>query len=184
MGRQPAPSEDRLRVAMTAGIDIARQRPYRLAPGLQRTIMPDKKHIAFSGRLAIIGFGSIGQGVLPLLLRHIDIRPDQITIVTAEPRGQEVAAEYGVRFVETALTRQNYRAVLEDRLGRDDFLLNVSVDVSSVALIELLPGKGGALSRHLHRTLARRLYRPRPSAVGALQLRAARERAGAARPGH
>src|SRR5436305_11398647 len=99
--------------------------------------MLDKKYTAFSGRLFIIGFGSIGQGVLPLLLRHIEMRPDQITIVTAELRGQEVATEYGVRFVETALTRENYRAVLENRLGPGDFLLNVSVDVSSVALIEL-----------------------------------------------
>ncbi len=99
--------------------------------------MLDKKHTAFPGRLVIVGFGSIGQGVLPLLLRHIEIRPDQITIITAEPRGNQVAAEYGVRFVETALTRDNYRTVLEPRLGRGDFLLNVSVDVSSVALIEL-----------------------------------------------
>jgi homospermidine synthase len=101
------------------------------------SVMPDKKHIAFSGRLVIVGFGSIGQGVLPLLLRHIDLRPDQITVITAEPRGAEVAAEYGVSFVETALTRENYRAVLDGCLGRGDFLLNVSVDVSSVALIEL-----------------------------------------------
>src|SRR6266851_4684831 len=103
--------------------------------------MPDVKHTAFSGRLVIVGFGSIGQGVLPLLLRHIDIHPDQITIVSAELRGREVAAEYGVGFVETALTRENYRAVLEDRLGSGDFLLNVSVDVSSVALIEFCRDK-------------------------------------------
>src|SRR5207248_8200411 len=68
---------------------------------------------------------------------HIEMRPQQITIVTAEPRGHEVAVEYGVRFVETALTRDNYRGVLEQWLGAGDFLLNVSVDVSSVALIEL-----------------------------------------------
>jgi len=99
--------------------------------------MLDKKHVAFPGRLVIVGFGSIGQGVLPLLLRHIEMDPGQVTIITAEPRGAQVAAEYGVRFVETALTRDNYRGVLEPSLGRGDFLLNVSVDVSSVALIEL-----------------------------------------------
>jgi len=104
--------------------------------------MPDTTHIAFSGRLVIVGFGSIGQGVLPLLLRHIDIRPDQIAVVTAELRGEEVAAEYGVRFVETALTPDNYRAVLDGWLGQGDFLLNLSVDVSSVALIELCREKG------------------------------------------
>jgi homospermidine synthase len=105
--------------------------------------MPDIKHTAFSGRLVIVGFGSIGQGVLPLLLRHIiDLRPDQIVIITAELRGLEVAEEYGVRFVETALTRDNYRAVLDPWLGAGDFLLNVSVDVSSVALIALCRDKG------------------------------------------
>jgi homospermidine synthase len=103
----------------------------------QRSIMSDTKHTAFSGRLVIIGFGSIGQGVLPLLLRHIEIRPDQIAIITAEPRGVEVAAEYGVSFIETALTRENYRAVLDGRLASGEFLLNLSVDVSSVALIAL-----------------------------------------------
>ena len=50
--------------------------------------MLDKKHVAFPGRLVMVGFGSIGQGVLPLMLRHIDIEPERITIVTAEPRGQ------------------------------------------------------------------------------------------------
>src|SRR3954467_6211503 len=104
--------------------------------------MLDIKHTEFSGRLVIVGFGSIGQGVLPLLLRHIDLRPDQITVITAELRGHEVAKEYGVRFVETALTRDNYRTVLDTWLGDGDFLLNVSVDVSSVALIELCRDKG------------------------------------------
>ena len=104
--------------------------------------MLDKKHVVFPGRLVIVGFGSIGQGVLPLLLRHLEIAADRITIITAEPRGHDVAAEYGIRFIETALTRSNYRALLEPQLGKDDFLLNVSVDVSSVALIELCQQQG------------------------------------------
>src|SRR6516162_6585119 len=100
------------------------------------------KHVALPGRLVIVGFGSIGQGVLPLLLRHLEVGPDQITIIAAEPRGRTVAAEYGIRFVETALTRENYRTILESSIGRGDFLLNVSVDVSSVALIEFCQLKG------------------------------------------
>ena len=45
------------------------------------------KHVAFGGRMVMIGFGSIGQGVLPLIFRHIDIKPEQITIISAEDRG-------------------------------------------------------------------------------------------------
>src|SRR5580704_12842088 len=104
--------------------------------------MPNAILTRLNGHLVIVGFGSIGQGVLPLILRHIDIAPQNITIVTAEPRGKEVAAEYGVNFVETALTRENFRAMLEPLIRAGDFLLNVSVDVSSVALIELCQQKG------------------------------------------
>jgi homospermidine synthase len=93
------------------------------------------KHAAFAGRLVMVGFGSIGQGVLPLILRHIDMPRESITIVTAEERGADVAAEYGIRFVQQPVTRENYRTLLDPLLGKGDFLLNLSVDVSSVALI-------------------------------------------------
>ncbi|HET6234265.1 MAG TPA: saccharopine dehydrogenase C-terminal domain-containing protein [Acetobacteraceae bacterium] len=95
------------------------------------------KHVAFRGRLVMLGFGSIGKGVLPLILRHIDIQPEQIRIVTGDARGAKIAASYGVSTRVHKLTRDTYRDVLTPLLGRGDFLLNLSVDVSSVALIAL-----------------------------------------------
>ena len=94
------------------------------------------KFASFQGHLVIVGFGSIGPGVLPLILRHIDLDPAKITIVTAEDRGHSIADEYGIRFIREPLTRENYRRVLEPMLSAGDFLLNVSVDVSSLALIK------------------------------------------------
>jgi homospermidine synthase len=96
-----------------------------------------RKHLAFAGRILMVGFGSIGQGTLPLLLRHIDLHPSQIEIVTADENGREVAAEYGVAFRVLPLAAENFRAVLEPRLGPGDFLVNTSNDVSSHALIDL-----------------------------------------------
>ena len=100
-----------------------------------RLIM-QKTYASFSGRMLMIGFGAVGQGSLPLILRHIDMRPQQIAIVTANEFGREIAAEYGVRFRVEPLTRDNYAAILARELGRGDFLVNASFDVSSVALIE------------------------------------------------
>ena len=102
----------------------------------------DKKHVSFTGRIVMVGFGSIGQGVLPLILRHVDMPKDNVVIVTAEDRGHDVASEYGIRFIVEALTKDNYRKVLEPLLRAGDFLLNLSVDVSSVALFELAHEKG------------------------------------------
>ena len=96
-----------------------------------------KVHVTFPGRLIFIGFGGIGQGVLPLILRHIGgLTPERITIVTADDAGRKEAQEYGVHFVKQPLTRENFRLVLEPQVGRGDFVMNVSVDVSSIALIK------------------------------------------------
>ncbi|HMM85968.1 saccharopine dehydrogenase C-terminal domain-containing protein [Azohydromonas sp.] len=96
----------------------------------------DKLH-AFAGRLVMVGFGSIGQGVLPLLLRHIEMSPRQLLIVTPGDDGGAIARAHGVAMLDCALTPDNFRALLEPRLGPGDFLLNLSVDVSSTALIAL-----------------------------------------------
>ena len=101
-----------------------------------------KVHVEFPGRIIMVGFGSIGQGVLPLILRHIGIAAQRITIVTAEDRGKSEADEFGVRFIREALTRENLRRVLDPLIGRGDFVLNLSVDVSSIALIKYAWEKG------------------------------------------
>jgi homospermidine synthase len=100
-------------------------------------------HTHFPGRLIFIGFGSIGQGVLPLILRHVGgLTADRITIVTADDAGREEAGKYGIKFLNHPLTLENHRHVLEPLIGRGDFVLNLSVDVSSIALIKLCHEKG------------------------------------------
>src|ERR1044072_5116899 len=101
-----------------------------------------KVHIWFPGRIGFIGFGSIGQGTLPLVLRHIGIPKERITIITSDDRGKQEADEYGIKFVKIALTRDNYVRELDKYIGRGDFVLNVSVDVSSIALVKFCWSKG------------------------------------------
>ena len=60
-----------------------------------------KKHVKFEGRLVFVGFGSVGQGSLPLLLRHIDMPHDRISIVTGDERGRAEAAHFGIKFQVT-----------------------------------------------------------------------------------
>jgi homospermidine synthase len=94
-----------------------------------------KVYVDFPGRIVLVGFGSIGQGVLPLILRHIGVPAARLTIVSADDSGHEQAAKSGVKFIKQRLTRENFRRILDPLVGRGDFLVNVSVDVSSVALV-------------------------------------------------
>lgn len=96
----------------------------------------------FDGRIVMLGFGSIGQAVLPLLLRHIAVDPNRIEILKPSHHGVEAAHQFGAKHTAVRITRDNYREVLEQRLTPGDFLLNLSVDVSSKALVELCQQRG------------------------------------------
>ena len=83
--------------------------PFRAAQ--RGTIMSlSEVYVEFPGGIVIVGFGSIGQGVLPLMLRHIGMRPERIAIVTAEESGREEAARSASSFISSALTRENFAA--------------------------------------------------------------------------
>jgi homospermidine synthase len=70
------------------------------------------------------------------------MRPDQITVVKAHADDLDVADEFGVKTVVAELDRGNFRQTLQPLLGSGDFLLNLSVDVSSTSLIELCRERG------------------------------------------
>lgn len=93
-------------------------------------------HVQFKGKILIVGFGSIGQGVLPLVLRHIGVDRKNISIITADESGRDIARKEGIKFEIKPLTKQNYQRVLKGRIGAGDFLVNLSVDVSSIDLIK------------------------------------------------
>ena len=103
---------------------------------------PSRRLGSFTGRVVVLGFGSIGQGVLTPLLDCFGIRPSQVRIVTASDEGAAVARALGVELRLEPLTARNYEAVLAPLLGPGDFLLNVSVDVSSLALVRFCCARG------------------------------------------
>ncbi|MDO9313560.1 MAG: saccharopine dehydrogenase C-terminal domain-containing protein [Burkholderiaceae bacterium] len=97
---------------------------------------------AFAGRLVMVGCGSVGQGVLPLLLGHLEMRHEQMLVIATTHAHTGVARDHGVPCLLARLVPENFRAVLEPRLEPGDFLLNLSVDVSSVELIKLCQERG------------------------------------------
>ncbi|WP_392538638.1 saccharopine dehydrogenase C-terminal domain-containing protein [Legionella sp. 227] len=92
--------------------------------------------IVFNNKILILGFGSIGQAVLPLLFQCIKLDPSQIHILSKHTFGADVANHYRVTFDERAVKENNYRELLSSILKPGDFLLNLSVGVSTIDLIQ------------------------------------------------
>jgi homospermidine synthase len=97
---------------------------------------------SFSGRVVMLGFGSIGQGILPLLPRCLGVEPNRIAIVKTCEDKSGIAAQYGAEVILARLDQTNFERVLEPLLGEGDFLLNLAVDVASLPLIRLCRKRG------------------------------------------
>jgi homospermidine synthase len=90
----------------------------------------------FNGRVIMIGCGSIGQAVLPIIGRHLEGIYDRLTVLSADESGRRVAEHFGTKFIHCILTPGNYRATLKNYVRRGDLVLNLSVDISSIDLIQ------------------------------------------------
>ena len=92
------------------------------------------------GPIVLVGFGSIGKGVLPLIERHFTYDKSKFVVIDPSDKDRHLLDQRGIRFVKEALTAANYRQVMEPLLRAgpgQGFCVNVSVDVESLAMIEL-----------------------------------------------
>ena len=97
-------------------------------------------HAQFAGPIVMIGFGSIGRGVLPLLERHIGFDRSKFVVLDPVDTDRVLLDERKLRFEKLAITHENHRAVLTPLLtggpGRG-MIINLSVDTSSADLMDL-----------------------------------------------
>ena len=116
-----------------------------------------------SGPIVMVGFGSIGKGMLPLIERHLDYDKSRITVLDPKDEGRKALCEkHGVRFIQQGVTRENYREVLTPLLtegGGQGFCVNLSVDTGLGRHHGALQRARRALHRHRQRALARLLFR-------------------------
>ena len=97
-------------------------------------------HGRIDGPIVMIGFGSIGKGTLPLIERHFAFDKARLVVIDPEDKDRKLLDERGIRFIHQAVTRDNYRELLTPLLtagGGQGFCVNLSVDTSSLAIMEL-----------------------------------------------
>jgi homospermidine synthase len=97
-------------------------------------------HARISGPIVMVGFGSIGKGMLPLIERHFAFDKRRFVVIDPDDSDRRLLDERGITFVHQGLTRDNYRHLLEPLLtrgGGQGFCVNLSVDTSSRDIMEL-----------------------------------------------
>ena len=102
-------------------------------------------HGRISGPVVMIGFGSIGRGTLPLLERHFEFDKSRLSVIDPDPLNKWILDERGIPLIQQHVTKENYVELLTPLLTKGEgqgFCVNLSVDTSSVAIMELCRSLG------------------------------------------
>lgn len=88
----------------------------------------------------MIGFGSIGRGTLPLIERHFTYDKSRMSVIDPSDHNKHILDGHGLELIQKHVTKENYRELLTPLLtkgGGQGFCVNLSVDTSSVDIMEL-----------------------------------------------
>src|SRR3984957_2403994 len=94
--------------------------------------------VAFDGRIIMLGYGSVGQCVLPALPRHFQMPSSRITVIEDADHSKTVQPflEAGVRYERIRLTPANLEQVLADHAGPGDLVLNLTAGVDAISIMD------------------------------------------------
>ncbi|MBI4477114.1 MAG: homospermidine synthase [Acidobacteria bacterium] len=96
-----------------------------------------EKTAPFAGKMLMIGCGSVGQCTLPLLLRHLSIDPQRITVIDFQDVRSHIRDSLGagVRFEQNRVTPENYPTLLAGHVGPGDLIVDLSWNVETLDML-------------------------------------------------
>lgn len=92
----------------------------------------------FKNKILIIGYGAVARAALPLLLKHVKIAPEQITIIDSRNKEPVLLSwiKKGIRFFRTTIKPGNYDQVLSGYLSPGDLLIDLSVNIDCYDILK------------------------------------------------
>ena len=89
----------------------------------------------FTGaRLLVLGSGSIAATALPLILRHIEVPPENVYVLSADRQHEDMCRTFGVSREHFWLSPDNFSSKLSVLVSAGDCVINLTAGICSRAL--------------------------------------------------
>lgn len=94
--------------------------------------------IEFKNKILMMGYGSVAQCTLPLLLREVSVPVENITIVDFTDKSQALKSyiDKGLKFVCEKITKENYSQILSENLNDGGLLIDLTWDIETCDIIQ------------------------------------------------
>jgi homospermidine synthase len=91
----------------------------------------------FENNMLFLGFGGVGQSMLPAILQHWEIDPRQITVLDKLNRPEfRKYKDTGIKYIQREIVRDNLDSTLSEILKPGDFLVNLSLNIDGIEIVE------------------------------------------------
>ena len=97
-----------------------------------------QKYAHFDGRILILGYGSVGQPILSVILRHLDVDPKKITVLEKNNNRDIFIRRHagsGISYIRKKITKSNYKTELAKHVSDGGLIINCSLNIDAEALL-------------------------------------------------
>lgn len=87
--------------------------------------------IKFNKRILIIGYGAVSQCTLPIILEHIDVPREKITIIDIEDKSEKLKqfTDTGIKFFQEKIVPGNLESVLNKCAGENALIVDLAWNI-------------------------------------------------------
>jgi len=92
----------------------------------------------FKGKILVIGCGFVARCTLPLLLKHIDMDPEKITVMDFVDNSRHIqdAIDKGVHFKVDKITKKNLAMKLASYVGSGDMIVDLAWNIDCLEILQ------------------------------------------------
>lgn len=94
--------------------------------------------VPFTGRILVIGCGGVARCTLPLLLRHLQMPAERITVLDAIDCRADIPEilTAGVKFIHEQITHKDYARQLAQYVSQGDMVLDLAWNIGTVDMLD------------------------------------------------
>ena len=94
--------------------------------------------IKFNNKILIIGYGAVSQCTLPVILDHIDVPREKITIMDIEDKSKKLKpfTDTGIKFVQEKIIPENLDAFLQKYAGDNGLIIDLAWNIGATDILK------------------------------------------------
>ena len=91
------------------------------------------KKVKFENNILVIGYGAVSQCTLPVVLDHIEIPREKITIMDFEDKSKKLKhlTDTGIKFVQEKIIPENLEAFLDKYVGDNGLIIDLAWNIGA-----------------------------------------------------